>query len=238
MMLVAVGFLTRIPVGGRILAPGELSRAAVFFPAVGLVVGGVAALVRWGAGLVLDAGPATVLALLAAVIVTGALHEDGLADTADGLGAHVARERRLEIMRDSRVGTFGALAVAFALLFAFAVLAPLDAEDFARAAICGHVLGRWSVLPQAALLPRARGGGAGAEVEVGPVALAVGTVYSAAIVVALGGAVALAAAAVVGLVCGLALWRALGGVTGDTFGAVNKLTELAAYATLAAMWSA
>ena len=235
----AVGFLTRIPVGGARLAPGQLGRAALFFPAVGLLVGGVAAGVRAGAGVVLPDAPATVLALLAAIIVTGGLHEDGLADTADGIGAHADRARRLEIMRDSRIGVYGALALAGALLFAFAALAPLDAADFARAVLCAHVLARWSALPQA-LLPRARKDGAGSVLEVGPGVLAAATAYSAALVLALGGLEAggwaLGGAVVVGALCAAAVRRALGGMTGDTFGAVIKLTELTVYGVFAAVF--
>jgi adenosylcobinamide-GDP ribazoletransferase len=234
----ALGFLTRIPVGGGHLAPGQLGRAALFFPAVGLLVGGVAAGVRAGAGAVLPDAPATVLALLAAIVVTGGLHEDGLADTADGLGAHVDRARRLEIMRDSRVGTYGALAVAGALLFAFAALAPLGPGDFALAVLCGHVLSRWSVLPHSRL-PRARVEGAGAALEVGPGVLAAGTAYSMALVLAIGGLEAggwaLAGAVVIGALCAAGVRHVLGGVTGDTFGAASKLTELTVYGVFAAV---
>jgi adenosylcobinamide-GDP ribazoletransferase len=113
----AIAFLTRLPVGGGALTARQLSRAALWFPAVGLLVGGVMGGVRALAGTVLDPGPATALAVLAAMLVTGALHEDGLADAADAIGAHVPRERRLEILRDSRVGTYGALALVFAYVF-------------------------------------------------------------------------------------------------------------------------
>ena len=153
----AVGFLTRIPVRDTApLTTERFSRAALWFPVVGLLVGAVAGGTRLlGDAAGLPPGPATVLALLAAVLVTGGLHEDGLADTADALGAHTTRERKLEILRDSRVGTFGALAVAYALLFAYASLAGLDGEDVLRAALVGHALGRWSGLPQSLLLPEA-----------------------------------------------------------------------------------
>ena len=158
----AVAFLTRLPVGGGALTAQQLSRAALWFPAVGLLVGGVMGGVRALAGTVLDPAPATALALLAAMLVTGALHEDGLADAADAIGAHVPPARRLEILRDSRVGTYGALALVFAVVFPLVVLAPLDDGDFLRAALVGHVVGRWSILPQSLLLPAARPDGAGA----------------------------------------------------------------------------
>ena len=81
----------------------QLGRAAVWFPVVGVLVGAVMAGTHAAAGLVLASGPATVLAPAAAVLVTGGFHEDALADTADGLGAHVPRARKVEIMSDSRV---------------------------------------------------------------------------------------------------------------------------------------
>ena len=240
----AIVFLTRLPAPGG--APPwsveGLSRAAVWFPVVGLLVGGIAAGVRALAGLALPPEPAAVLGLVAAILVTGAFHEDGLADAADGLGAHVPVERKLEIMRDSRVGTYGSLGVVLPLLFAYAALSGLDAEDFARAVVCGHVLGRWSTLPQARFLPHARDKGAGAAVAVGTPALLIGTAFSAAVALLVGGVVAglvaLGVAAVLGVVCGLGLRRTLGGVTGDTYGAVNKLTEVATYGALIAVWAA
>lgn len=238
----AVAFLTRLPVGSGTLAADGLSRAAMWFPAVGLLVGGVMAGTRWLAGLALGPAPATVLALLAAVLITGALHEDGLADAADAIGAHTTRERRLAILRDSRVGAFGALALVFAVAFAVTVLAPLDAARFARAAIVGHVLGRWSTLPQAFVLAPAHRDGAGALVRPGRVAVAIGTAVAIATALVAGGtrpgAIALATGAVVTALGAAAAVRALGGVSGDTFGAVAKLVELGSYAALAAAWAA
>jgi adenosylcobinamide-GDP ribazoletransferase len=217
-----------------------LSRAALWFPAVGVVVGGFAAGVRWAAGLALPAGAATVLALAAAAVVTGALHEDGLADTADAIGAHTSRERRLEILRDPRLGTYGALAVAFMFLFPYARLNSVTAEDFARAAIAGHALARWATLPQALLVAPARRGGAGSLLRPRRTSVAVATSYSAAIAVAAGrgwpGAVAFGVAAVVALGVALAARRSLGGATGDTLGAGAKLVELAVYGALIACW--
>jgi adenosylcobinamide-GDP ribazoletransferase len=236
----AVGFLTRLPVGGAALDAPDLSRAAAWFPAVGLVVGGVMAGTRALADLVLAPLPATVVAVLAAVLVTGALHEDGLADTADALGAHVSRQRKLEILRDPRVGAYGALALIFAILLTVALLAPLDAGRFARAAVVGHVLGRWSTLPQSLLLPTSRPHGSGALVRVGAVGLAAGSCVAVAAALVAGGlvpgAVALAAAGAATATGGWAAVRAFGGVSGDTFGAVNKLVELSTYAALAALW--
>jgi adenosylcobinamide-GDP ribazoletransferase len=237
----AVGFLTRLPVGATDLTAARLSRAAPWFPAVGLLVGGVMAGTRALANLALDPTPATVLALLAAVLVTGALHEDGLADAADAMGAHATRERKLAILRDSRVGAYGALALIFAVVFALAVLAPLDDAHFARAALVGHVLGRWSTLPQALALPPARPEGSGALVRPTTPAVAVGSAIALATALLAGGlrpgAVAAGIACALTVLGAIAARRTLGGVTGDTFGAVAKLVELGGYAALAAAWT-
>jgi adenosylcobinamide-GDP ribazoletransferase len=237
----AFGFLTRLPLGGGELTAATFSRAAPWFPAVGLLVGGVMAGTRALAGLVLDPTPATVLALLAAVLLTGGLHEDGLADAADAMGAHAARERKLAILRDSRVGTYGALALIFAVAFALAILAPLDDGHFARAALVGHVLCRWSTLPQALVLPPARPQGAGALVRPSPTGVAAGSAIAVATALMAGGtgpgAIAFGVACAVTAIGGCAALRVLGGVNGDTFGGVAKLVELAAYAALAAAWA-
>jgi adenosylcobinamide-GDP ribazoletransferase len=239
---VALAFLTRIPVDdGRMLDARAMNRAAIWFPAVGLLVGAVVGGVRLLAELALPAGPATVLALTAGILLTGGFHEDGLADIADGVGAHVGRARKLEILRDSRVGTFGALAVALPLLFAYACLVPLSGEDVLAAAVCAHVLGRWSVLPHSRLAGPARTDGSGTLVRASIPGLALGSLFTAGVLVAAAGiadgAVMAGVAIVVTGAAGLGLARVLGGVTGDSYGAVNKLVELGAYATAAALWA-
>jgi adenosylcobinamide-GDP ribazoletransferase len=197
--------------------------------------------VRALADQVLPPAPATVLAVAAAVLVTGGLHEDGLADVADALGAHTTRERRLEILEDPSVGAFGALALILAVGLVVTTVAGLDTEHAVRTLIAAHVLARWAILPVSRALPPARAGGAGALLRVTTPALAVATILAiAATLVAATpgpGAAALAAAALAALVAALTLRRGLGGVTGDGYGATAKLAELAVCATLAAWWS-
>ena len=234
--------MTRIPVRDTApLTTERLSRAALWFPAVGVLVGAVMGGTYLLAELVLPQPTAIVLALLAAILLTGGFHEDGLADTADAMGAHVSRERKLEILRDSRIGTFGGLALVLALLFAYGTLTGLEDDEILRAAIAGHVLGRWSGLPQSLLLPQARPQGAGTLVEASRLGTAFASAYSAAIGLAVAGlgpgAIALGTAVVVTAIGGVVAVRNFGGVSGDTFGATNKLVELATYAALAAAWS-
>ena len=236
----AFAFLTRLPVG-RLGASAGLPAAAPWFPVVGLAVGGLAAGVRVAAGAVLPAAPATVLALAAAILVTGGLHEDGLADTADALGAHVDRARRLEILRDPRVGTFGALALGLALLFSYAALAPLPAARFARAVVVAHALARYSALVQSRFARPARRDGLGAQLRTSRVALALATLVAGAAALGLGspgpGAAAFGAALLVSTGAAVVVRRTIGGTTGDTFGAVAKLVEVVSYGVFAGFWS-
>ncbi|WP_372789223.1 adenosylcobinamide-GDP ribazoletransferase [Paraconexibacter sp.] len=238
----AIAFLTRLRVGasGRLDA-AAMSRAAQWFPAVGLIVGGALGGTRLLADLALDPVPATLLALLVAVLVTGGFHEDGLADIADAFGAHVSRERRLEILKDPRVGTYGALAIVFAIVFPLSVLAGLDGEHVLRAALVAHVLGRWSTLPHSAWWPPARPDGSGTLVRVRRRGLVVPTAFSAAVALTVAGVGPglLALGTAILLTAGLStlLARTFGGVTGDAFGAVNKLVELGTYAVLSAAWA-
>jgi adenosylcobinamide-GDP ribazoletransferase len=238
----AFAFLTRVPVG-RLHGPAasDLTAAAPWFPVVGLAVGGVSAGLRAAAGTVLPSAASTVIALAAAVVITGGLHEDGLADTADALGAHVDRARRLEILRDPRIGTFGALALGLVLLFSFAALAPLGAARFARAVVVAHVLARCSPLLQSRLAPPARRDGSGALLRPSDLALAIAAVVAAAVAIGIGkpgsGATALGVAALTTVGVSYLVRSAIGGTTGDTFGAGAKLVEVVTYGVFAAFWT-
>jgi adenosylcobinamide-GDP ribazoletransferase len=235
-VLTAVGFLTRLPVRAQRTAP-DLNRAALFFPLVGLLVGGIAAGTRALADQALAPLPATLLAVTAALIVTGALHEDGLADVADALGAHTTRERRLEILKDPRIGTFGGLALIVAVGLSTTTIATLDTQDAVKALVISHTLSRWAILPVSKALKPAKPGGAGSLLRVTTPALTGATVIAAAVATALGGAAALAAAALSVAFGALILNTALGGITGDGYGATAKLAELASATTLVALWT-
>ena len=171
----AVALLTIVPLP---VAVDGLDGAAAWFPLVGAVVGALAG--GCGAccsGELLGATVATVLAMIVLVLVTGALHQDGLADTVDGLGVRGDRARRLEVMRDSSTGVFGALAlIAWALLL-FTAVSSLDGDRALRALVIACALGRWAALLHAAGTPPARSGGLGAALRVSRIALAVATAY-------------------------------------------------------------
>jgi adenosylcobinamide-GDP ribazoletransferase len=234
----ALAFLTIIPVRLRGEA-GALGAAAAWFPLVGALVGLLAGATRLLAGPLFGATVATILALAVLVAVTGALHQDGLADCADGLGVRGERERRLEVMRDSAVGTFGALALLGWGALMIAALAALDDDAAARALVTAAITGRWAVLVHATTAPPARRDGLGASFQVSAVALAVATAAAIAGAVLLDGIVhGVAAVAVAGLTARLAsahARRTLGGRTGDTLGASVAVAEVAVCLTLLAL---
>ena len=238
----ALGLLTIAPIGRRPLPDDAPRGAAAWFPLVGGLVGVVAAAAYALGETLLGGFYGAALALTAAAILTGALHHDGLADMADGLGVRGDAARRLAVMRDSAIGTYGTLAlIAYALLLV-AALSPLQAPDAAGAIVCGHVLGRWAALVQLALVAPARADGLGAAFSATRPALALGSVAAIAIaIVAAGvfpGLAAVAGAAIAAAATAFAARRLVGGRTGDTLGAAVLVTEVVVVSVLAAYWLA
>lgn len=237
-MATAATFLTRLPWVARAASgdPVELGRSARWLPLIGIVVGAAGGLVYVGASALWSPGIAAVLALAAMVLLTGAFHEDGWADSFDGLFGGWTIERRLEIMRDSRIGTYGALALLLLVLGKWQALSSLDAATAPWVLIAAHAAARWSILPMARILPYARDAGAMKPVAtgIGATELLIGSAVLLAVLSALGlhAGVVLALAGVTAtllLVIGAALlFRArLGGITGDGLGATNQAVELA-----------
>lgn len=141
--LLAVGFFTRVPVPNfPDFVEEELNHAAKYFPLIGILVGLFSALVFYAAALILPHALAVIISMTASIYLTGAFHEDGLADSADGLGGGWDRERILTIMQDSRLGTYGAIAL-FLMLFAkFQTLNAMHPMVICAALICAHALSR------------------------------------------------------------------------------------------------
>jgi adenosylcobinamide-GDP ribazoletransferase len=225
----AFAFLTIVPVRLRGAVP-PLGAAAPWFPLVGAGVGAVAGGVAWLAQPSLGAGVAAALGAGVLVVLTGALHIDGLADCADGLGARVGdRDRRLAIMRDSTIGAFGAVAVGLWLVLLVSALGALGRDDAFSALIVATTSGRWAALLHAVTAAPARPDGLGAAFDVAAVALAIATLTAAGAAIGLEGIDGLAALAAAAVVAGLmTLWarRALGGRTGDTLGATVAVGEV------------
>ena len=227
-------FCTRLPLlRATPLAGGALSRAAWAFPLAGLVVGIVgAAAYALARRLGLPPWPASALAVAATLFVTGALHEDGLADVADGFGGGADRERKLAIMRDSRIGAYGVCALTLALLLRVAALASFANGHLAVWALIASHVGARAAVPLLMLLPPARGDGLSHDAGRPPgqavaAAAAIGFVIAA---FCLHAGRAFVALIVLAAVAGLMAWlssRQIEGQTGDVLGALEQIGEIA-----------
>ena len=259
--LLALQFFTRVPVTGPLAAwvgfsPQMLRASAAHFPGVGLLVGAVAALVFAAAEHLLpEVGftplVAAALCTVATVMLTGAFHEDGLADVADGLGGSPERERALEIMKDSRVGAFGAIALMLALLCKVALLALLGAVDWllaCAALLAAHTVSRALALLLIRVLPHV-GDTANSKSKPLADAISLQSMMVAGIWSGLGlgltlvlgaevlNAEQLASACAFAVIALLWMWRLfakrLQGFTGDCLGATQQVCEIAFYLGLA-----
>lgn len=241
LFFIALQFLTRLPVPRWVgFQPDWLHASARHFPAVGLVVGAVGAVVL-GLGHWAFASPlvAAWLSTAATVWCTGAFHEDGWADTCDGLGSGAGRVRALEIMKDSRVGAFGAIGLVLMLGLKAATLAALPLSWAWAALLVGHTLSRGAAVGLIHVLPYAGDPG---QAKARPLTHAVDQAvwwtaagWSLALLLALlvvrpawWGLLAacLASAALLAVLCGERFRRRLGGITGDTLGAAQQVVEV------------
>ncbi len=227
----ALALLTRLPVGG---APADIRAAAGWIPLAALVFGGLAGSSTWLAWALLPPPAAGAVAVCAWVVLSGALHLDGLADTADASLAAVPRERRLEILADVHHGSYALAAVALVLVAKAAFVASAGTAAGAAAAVFAATVAARSMLPAVArAMPPLRPGGMGARFRAGcgRGASAVGLgVASLSCVAAMGwpGLAAVGGCAAAMLMSGVAIARALGGVNGDGYGAAIELGECAA----------
>lgn len=231
----AIRFFTRLPLPGtRGHSSASLERAMRYFPVAGLVVGGLAALVYTLTAFFWPKTLAVLAAIALAIYLTGALHEDGWCDMADGFGGGANRERVLEIMRDSSVGSYGALALIVLLFARFFVLLEIDAALLAPALVAGHSVSRWGSTWLMARLDYARPQGKASPF----------THRLTRVDLTLAGLPALLpclwlprAPALAGLVlAGLATYwlaglfkRRIGGYTGDCLGATQQVAEVMFY---------
>ena len=234
--LTALQFLTRIPIPSFSYDERAFGRSVAFFPIIGLLIAATA----YGFNQIfahhLPQPVRMILLVGVIVLITGALHEDGLADTADALGGSWTRSRALEIMRDSRIGTYGALAVTFSVLTRYVLLCRLTPQQLWPWLACAQMLARWSAVPLAAALPPARNedsGNTGLLAKRVPLpAMLIATI----LLVSIGGFLLgthfvfpLIAAFVVVVFSGLYYSRRISGTTGDCFGATIQLVEISVY---------
>ena len=236
-LLEALRLLTRLPLPSSEAPPRPGSAWA--WPLAGALVAGLALL---PAMLALPAGPGVAAGVMIGLqaMLTGAMHEDGLADTADGFWGGWDRERRLAIMKDSHIGSYGVMALLVVTLLRWSALALLLSGGAWAAVLAVGALSRAPMALLMAALPAARSGGLSRAVgRPGKgTALAAAALASAALIGLVGpfpGIAALFAAFVVVVVVGLLARAKIGGQTGDVLGASQQVTEAAALATLAAM---
>lgn len=227
----AASFLTRVPLGAHGGTATDLGRAVVWFPVVGAAIGAVGGLVY---AVTLQVWPSFVsasLAVAAGVLLTGAFHEDGLADTADALGGSFDRESALRIFGDPRHGSYGVLALVLSVALRITTLASLAALAGLIVMTVAHCVSRAAAVGVLGTVPAATEEGLGATyarhitrrrvitaVAIGVIATIPLGVWSVAVI-----AVAILGAA---LVARLAV-RRVGGITGDVLGAVQQVVEIA-----------
>jgi len=241
LFFIALQFFTRLPIPAWVgFKASWLQHASRYFPLVGCVVAAIAAGVYWAAALILPAPVASVLSTAASIYATGAFHEDGFADTCDGMGGGMTRERVLEIMKDSRVGAYGAIGIVCMLAAKLSTLAMLPPCTAMAALFLAHPLSRLAATSLIWKLDYVRGEGkakplAQQMTTAEFIIAAVTALPPAAVLLVTGHA---SPAAVLGAMLAAllaALWlghkflRRLGGYTGDCLGAVQQVAEALIY---------
>jgi len=237
--LAALAFLTRLPVG-RLAAfvAADVARSAGWFPLIGVLLGMIYSLAAALLKICLPLEVVAVLLVILDALATGALHYDGLADTADGFGGGKSREDILRIMRDHAIGSYGGMALAtLVALKVTAYAALLTRSNWIAALILTPALGRWSILLLTATLPYARPSASAID-GMGKRSLLWGTgLMSVAMIAArivttsVRAWIAMAAVVAVTAAFGFYCRRRIGGITGDTLGANLQLCESAALLT-------
>jgi adenosylcobinamide-GDP ribazoletransferase len=249
LFFIALQFFTRLPIPRWVgFQPHWLHHASRYFPLVGLVVGIAAAAVYWAAAQVLPPAIAVLLSTAAGIYLTGAFHEDGFADACDGLGGGLTRERALEIMKDSRIGAYGAIGMVLLLAVKCAALAHLPPFAAIGALLVAHPLSRLMAASLIWRMDYARAEGkakpmaeqmTGSEFLIAAICCLPAVLATTALGwldwrgIAIGGA----AMGLVTLWFARKLRRRLGGYTGDCLGAVQQLTEAVFYLCVLARWN-
>ena len=231
--LLATAVLTRLPVGAAAPQQGAVARASWAFPAVGAGIGMIAALVLFiASSFGLGQAPSALLALVAAGCVTGALHEDGLADAADGLGGGRTREEKLAIMRDSRQGTYGIIALILSIGLRGVALASIPGPiESGLALIAAHAASRAMLAPAMLWLRPARADGLGAMAGTpsgtnAVVSALIGAFVALGMLGPMRGIVAFALSGMAVAATAVLARRQVGGYTGDILGAFQQVGEI------------
>ncbi len=228
--IAALQFLTLVPpIIRRLFTSSEMGRAVGYFPLVGALLGGLLVLLDKGLSLLLPSGVVAALLLTVELLFTGALHLDGFLDSCDGLLGWHTPEKRLEIMRDERVGAFGVAGGILVLLLKYAALTAMP--NRAAALICAATAGRWAMALAVVTFPYGRASGLGRALKdhAGPTQAILATVIALAVVWLTAGWWGLGALAVAGALLWLTaryVLARLPGLTGDIYGAICILAEV------------
>lgn len=242
LVLTAIQFFTRLPVPGWVgYSERQLNDASRYFPLVGILVGLFTGVVFLLAMRVFSQPIAVLLAMLSGILLTGGFHEDGLADTCDGFGGGNDKLQILNIMKDSRIGSYGVLGLVFALLLKFSTLAALPAAQFLAISAAAHAFSRFMAV---SLIYTQRYAREDASARARPAAqslshpaLACAALFALVPLAWLGigaGIAATGVALTLRIVAAQYFYRRIGGFTGDCLGAVQQITELGFYLGLLA----
>ena len=226
---IALQFLTIIPMPfKKEPKEREIASSLVFFPIVALLIGLLLFLANWGLGEVFSPVVTAAFTLLVWILISGAMHLDGLADSCDGLAGNTA-EKRLEIMKDSHTGAFGVVGISLLLLVKFAAIVSLSGWEW-EALVLAPVFGTWAMVLAITVFPYARKNGVGQAFKQGATIFklliaTIITLAAAALLAGWWGVVIMAITCLVTIMIGFFFKPRLGGLTGDTYGAIKEVNE-------------
>jgi adenosylcobinamide-GDP ribazoletransferase len=235
--LAAIQLLTSIPIRlKRELSARQLGQAAAWFPLVGLGIGGILAGLNWVLNLILPPSVTNVLLIIALVMITGAIHLDGLSDTCDGIAGHKTVKERWKVMHDSRVGAFGVIGIVLILLAQYVALNNVPSDKMTPVLLFMPVVSRWAMVYSIFSFPYARPTGLGKAYKeaTGWAQFLIATLLTLAVAGGLyplfnvGGFLLFGGVLVVATALAFYLKHKFAGLTGDTYGAINEVAEVMA----------
>jgi adenosylcobinamide-GDP ribazoletransferase len=230
-LLAALRFLTIIPLPGRKISPKEVGGSIAYFPLVGAIIGLILLGLNWLLSLVLPQALVNILLLVSLAIVSGGLHLDGFVDTCDGMVGHKTVPQRWRVMKDSRAGAFGIIGVCCLLLVKYVALNSVPALWLSLTLLLMPVLSRWAMVWAVFAYPYAKPSGLGRvfKQEASSSGFLVATVIALAIAVMpaqLAGLVIMFGVWIIVTAIAFYLKGRFGGLTGDTYGAINEIAEV------------
>jgi adenosylcobinamide-GDP ribazoletransferase len=232
--LAAVQFLTSIPIRlKRELVPEQLGQNTLWFPLVGLGIGGILAGLNWVFNLILPSSVTNILLIITLVVITGAMHLDGLSDTCDGIAGHKTVQERWKVMRDSRTGAFGVVGIVLILLAQYVALTNVPADKMTPVLLFMPVISRWAMVYAIFAFPYARPTGLGKAYKdaTGGLQFTIATIITLGIAGGLhplfnaSGFLLFGGVLVITTALAFYFKYKFAGLTGDTYGTINEVAE-------------